>query len=121
MALLTKSSDARRLERNSTVKNLTEFFGAGVEAQHNWVKVDSQNLSEAVQDRISDIRIKQGVYGKVLCFTMRDSDKPILFNWSSQAPDYPAGTMIDPDTVTLTRFHDKVTDDYVIRASGEAL
>lgn len=121
MALITKSSDARRLERNNQVKNLKDFFGAGVEAQHNWVEVDSQNLSDAVQSRISDIRIKQGLYGKVLCFTMKDSDKPVLFNWSSQAPDYPAGTLIDPDTVVLTRLHDKVTDDYVIRASGEAI
>lgn len=121
MAILTKSSDARRLERNNTVKSLTDFFAGTVAAQHNWVEVDSQKLSEAVQNRISDIRIKQGVYGKVLCFTMIDSDKPILFNWSSQAPDYPAGTVIDPDSVTLTRLHDKVTDDYVIRASGEAI
>lgn len=121
MALLTKSfSDARRLERNNNVKSLTDFFSGTVQANHNWVEVDSQNLSKSVMDNITDCRIKQGLYGKVLCFTMKDGSAR-LANWSNQAPDYPAGTVIAPESVTLTRLEDKMTGDWVLRASGEAI
>lgn len=121
MALLTKaSSDARRLERNEKIANLKDFFSGTVETQHNWVELDSQNLSKSVMDNITDCRIKQGLYGKVLCFTMKDGSAR-LANWSNQAPDYPAGTIIAPDTVVLTRLEDKMTGDMVLRASGEAI
>lgn len=120
MALLTKSSDARRLERNNQVKSLKDFFSGTVQAQHNWVELDSQQLSEEVMANITDCRIKQGTYGKVLCFTMKDGSAR-LANWSNQAPDYPAGTIIAPESVTLIRLEDKMTGDMVLRASGEAL
>lgn len=120
MALITKSSDARRLERNSQVKNLTNFFSGTVAAQHNWVELDSQKISPEDQELISDCRLKQGLYGKVLCFTMNDGSAR-LANWSNQAPDYPAGTVIALDSVTLTRLEDKMTGDMVLRASGEAI
>lgn len=120
MALLTTSSDARRLERNNTVKNLKDFFSGTVQAQHNWQEIDSQKISPENQELIADCRIKQGLYGKVLCFTMKDGSAR-LANWSNQAPDYPAGTVIALDSVTLTRLEDKVTGDMVLRASGEAI
>lgn len=120
MALLTKSSDARRLERNNTVKSLTDFFSGTVQAQHNWVELDSQKISPENQKLIADCRLKQGLYGKVLCFTMKDGSAR-LANWSNQAPDYPAGTVIALDSVTLTRLEDKMTGDMVLRASGEAI
>ena len=120
MALLTKSSDARRLERNNQVKNIKDFFSGTVQTQHNWVEVDSQKLSDEVMANITDCRIKQGTYGKVLCFTMKDGSAR-LANWSNQAPDYPAGTIIAPESVTLGRQQDKMTDDWVLRASGEGI
>lgn len=120
MALLTKSSETRRLERNNNVKSIKDFFSGTVQAQHNWVEVDSQKLSDEVIANITDCRIKQGLYGKVLCFTMKDGSAR-LANWSNQAPDYPAGTIIDPESVSLVRLQDKMTDDWVLRASGEAL
>lgn len=120
MALLTKSSDARRLERNQMIDNLTDFFAGAVKAQHNWVEMDSQKISPENQKLIDDCRLKQGLYGKVLCFTMKDGSARLI-NWSNQAPDYPAGTVIALDSITLTRLEDKMTGDKVLRASGEAI
>ena len=120
MTLLTKSSETRRLERNERIDKLTNFFSGTVQAQHNWVEVDSQKISPEDQELIADCRLKQGLYGKVLCFTMKDGSAR-LANWSNQAPDYPAGTVIALDSVTLTRLEDKMTGDKVLRASGEAI
>ncbi|HIQ85293.1 MAG TPA: hypothetical protein IAC86_05830 [Candidatus Cryptobacteroides excrementigallinarum] len=120
MALLTKSGHSSLIERNNKVKSLTDFLSGTVQTQHNWVEVDSQKLSPETMETITDCRIKQGLYGKVLCFTMKDGSAR-LANWSNQAPDYPAGTVIAPESVTLVRLEDKMTGDMVLRASGEAL
>lgn len=120
MALLTKSSDARRLERNKQIDSLTNFFAGTVKAQHNWVELDSQKISPEDQELITDCRLKQGLYGKVLCITMKGGKVRVAY-WSNQAPDYPAGTVIALDSVILTRLEDKITGDKVLRASGEAI
>ena len=113
---MTSFSDAQSKNRN----NITNIRNKYDSAAHNWVEVDSQKLSDEVMANITDCRIKQGLYGKVLCFTMKDGSAR-LANWSNQAPDYPAGTIIAPESVTLVRLQDKMTDDWVLRASGEAL
>lgn len=113
---MTSFSDAQSKNRN----NITNIRNKYDSAAHNWVEVDSQKISPEDQESIADCRLKQGLYGKVLCFTMKDGTVR-LANWSNQAPDYPAGTVIALDSVTLIRLEDKITGDMILRASGEAI